>query len=123
MSVYTIISRIQLIVAVCFLFTPIMLSAQEDDPSLINVTTLEQLDAIRYDTDGDGIASSQVYTDSFGTPSCAGSCYGYELMNDLDFRESKWAEDATGPDAVSGGWPPIGDAMILLMLLLTEMVI
>ena len=120
MSTYTIIFRIQLIVTVGLLLTPVMLSAQSDDPSLINVTTLEQLHAMRYDLNGDGEVDDniprtgrvdndniQAYADAFGTPSCPNFCRGYELMNDLDFAGSKWAKGATGPDAEPEGWLPI----------------
>ena len=106
-----------------------------DDPTLINITNLEQLDAMRYDLDGDGTPTGAAdditaYEAAFGLAvdaviSCTGGCTGYELMNDLDFEDadsngtaddkSIWAEGAyadgindpvTG--AVEGGWLPIG---------------
>ena len=90
-----------------------MLSAQSDNPNLINISTLEQLDAIRYDMDGDGIvddnANIGAYTSAIGASNCAGACRGYELIRDLDFAGSKWAEGATGPDAVAEGWEPISE--------------
>ena len=98
------------IAAVCLLFTSALLAAQPtDDPNLINITTLDQLDAIRYDLDGNGVvdaaANATAYAAAFGTPSCAGTCTGYELTASLDFASSRWAEGGT----VSGGWVPIGD--------------
>ena len=99
--------------------------APADDPNLINITTLEQLDAIRYDLNGNGradnTAGATAYSTAFGTPSCAGNCQGYELRNDLDFNDtdavmpgnqlSIWAENAVSTsvtNAVTGGWVPIG---------------
>ena len=106
----TVYSRSKQIAVVCLLFTSSLLAAQPtDDPNLINVTTLEQLNAIRYDLDGDGAADETedetAYQTAFGTPTCPDGCDGYELMADLDFTDSDWAEDGS----VSGGWLPIGD--------------
>ena len=93
-----------------------------DDAALINITTLEQLDAMRYDLDGDGVASigdEAAYLAAFGTPSCASSCTGYELMKSLDFEDadgdgtaddkSIWAEGSTVAGAVAEGWLPLAD--------------
>ena len=99
-----------------------VLQAQSDDPQLINITTLKQLNAIRYDLDGDGsptVAGRTEYTNAFGgTVRCRGyrGCRGYELMNDLDFKNgstntanfSIWAEGSTASDARAVGWAPIG---------------
>ena len=79
-----------------------------NDNNLIEVTTLEQLNAMRYDLDGDGVPSGTLenklaYYTAFRTSragSFCESCAGYELMNDLDFSGSSWA---TGT-----GWEPIG---------------
>ena len=78
--------------------------AADDDPRLIDITTLEQLNAIRYDPDGDGTSSSNVsdYEAAFPNASdrtCADGCTGYELMTDLDFEGSDYA--------TSTGWIPI----------------
>ena len=81
-----------------------------DGDNLIEVRTLAQLNAIRYDLDGNGgvSASDQAnYTAAFPNPAAgmgcasgAGNCDGYELMADLDFA---------GSDYGSGvGWTPIG---------------
>ena len=93
------------------------------DISLIDITTLEQLDAMRYDLDGDGVASigdEAAYLAAFGAPSCTDGCTGYELMESLDFEDadgdgtaddkSIWAEGSTVAGAVAEGWPPIGGA-------------
>ena len=89
-----------------------------DDASLINVTSLAQLDAIRWDLDGDGTADNPTdstdpddanaqtqgaaYTAAFPSVTCPDDgCKGYELTRDLNFRGSKWASGE--------GWEPIGE--------------
>ena len=106
--------------------------APADDPNLINITTLEQLDAIRYDLNGNGRADAPADVDKYngsGAPftvaqtTCSPDlCRGYELRNDLDFNDtdavmpgnqlSIWAENAVSTsvtNAVTGGWVPIRD--------------
>ena len=78
--------------------------AADDDPRLINITNLDQLDAVRYDPDGDGTPSRNVSDYEAAFPdaadrTCADGCTGYELMADLDFEGSDYA---TGT-----GWIPI----------------
>ncbi len=81
---------------------------------LIEVTTLAQLNAIRYDLNGDGAADSATnqatYAAAFPYPAggavCTTTCTGYELMADLDF-------DTDGTPGVGSGdeyptWTPIG---------------
>ena len=86
-----------------------------DGDGLIEVSTLAQLDAIRWDLDGDGNSLNSGYADAFsgaaanmGCPS--GGCSGYELSAVLDFDT-----DASGSvDRLDGfwnsglGWEPIG---------------
>ena len=99
-----------------------------DNEQLINITTLEQLDAIRHDLDGDGVPTNDpattlveeaaLYRTAFGLSSvenntCTGECKGYELMNDLDFNDtepssngkqlSKWSKYAAAPSTYPGG--------------------
>ena len=90
-----------------------------DTDGLIEVSTLEQLNAIRYDLDGngEGITNEAAYSAAFGIGICT-HCIGYELINDLDFNDSnndgtandrsKWAEGSTASDRVIAGWEPIG---------------
>ena len=82
----------------------------EDDDGLIDIDTLEELNAIRYQLDGTGYRSSE------GAPKVVvgcpeNKCKGYELMEDLDFNDntsysnaavnkSRWTEGV--------GWQPIG---------------
>ena len=89
--------------------------------NLIDVTTLEQLDAIRYDLDGNGTpsgttAEQAAYRTAFGLTgmnnnTCTGDCGGYELRNNLDFAGTKW-ENPTGGTFTgtheTGGWTPLG---------------
>ncbi len=65
-----------------------------DDDNLIDITTLDQLNAIRYDLDGNGDpTATTTYNVAFpgrnagatGRMGCPDACAGYELLNDLDF--------------------------------------
>ena len=71
---------------------------------LIEVTTLEQLNAIRYDLDGDGVADNPsntvAYTNAFPGLDPNHTYRGYKLMNNLDFAGSAWSSNQ--------GWDPIG---------------
>ena len=125
--------RVRAILALLLFLSSASLWAQSDDATLINITTLAQLDAIHYDMDGDGMvdasasmADSISYETAFslarkGSITCTGGCSGYELRNNLDFEDadgngtaddkSIWAEGAGGAGvsgAVAGGWEPLG---------------
>ena len=82
-----------------------------DEDGLIEVSTLEQLNAIRYDLDGNGedITNEAAYSAAFGIGICTG-CTGYELMNDLDFNDANsYASDTINTNWTTGsGWEPIG---------------
>ena len=74
-----------------------------DNDGLIEIRNLAQLDAIRYDLDGDGASEDNAYAVAFpdaasgmGCPSS--NCTGYELAADLDF----------GSTVSAHGWEPIG---------------
>ena len=90
-----------------------------DDDGLIEITELEQLDAIRHDLNGDGVPTTDgatAYAAAFSTvgdrQACGGltGCVGYELADNLDF-------DTNGDGAGAGdtywnagaGWEPIED--------------
>ena len=90
-----------------------VLQAQSDDPQLINITNLEQLDAMRYDLDGDGVAdvvSDQTAYHVVFSGLATGSYKGYELMVNLDFEvASSYASSTINMDWTTGsGWEPIG---------------
>ena len=110
-------------------FLYLLIDRDGNDNGLIDITSLEQLDAIRYDLDGDGTPSGDAaavsaYEAAFGLTagaaiSCTGGCSGYELMTNLDFednasyadgsREVAWIDPANGGTASTTGWLPIGD--------------
>ncbi len=103
-----------------------------DNDNLIEIRTLEQLDAVRYDLDGNGTADNNAdsYTAAFpdavtgmgcapidGTPTCT----GYELARSLDFNDdasyaeatraankADWTPNATA-NPTNNGWTPIGN--------------
>ena len=89
-----------------------------DDDGLIEVSTLAQLNAIRWDLNGDGDSGDSDYAKltavffnadtSMGCP--ASGCVGYELMNDLDFdTNSDSVVDADDEYWNDGkGWDSIG---------------
>ena len=88
---------------------------------LISITNLEQLNAIRYDLDGDGepdegtdFTSKALYIDLFPALAPSDITYsGYKLMQDVDFDvtgsyasgsvDQNWSEGEDG-----SGWEPIG---------------
>ena len=88
-----------------------------DGDGLIEVDSLTQLDAIRWDLDGDGISDNADYTVAFsgtgtGTLCSVATCAGYELTANLDFDTNGNGEADAG-DAYwhrGGGWIPIGDS-------------
>ena len=96
-----------------------------DGDGLLEITTLAQLNAVRYDLDGDGSPSSgneTAYNAAFGNAAsglgCPSTgCTGYELSANLDFNTNNSAKSSTNPaGADSGdtywnsgnGWDPIG---------------
>ena len=102
--------------------TPAEIDYDRNDDSLIDVFTLAQLNAMRWDLDGDGTASAgneASYAAAFpnaGLGCGATACRGYELAANLDFdtdgdgaTHTKGVGDA-GDDYHNGGsgWEPIG---------------
>ena len=88
-----------------------------DDDNLIEVGNLAQLDALRYDLNGNGLVDDmsdwRSYYGAFPQSSllgCPDGCAGYELTASLDFDTN----NSGGPDAGDdywnggGGWAPIG---------------
>ena len=89
-----------------------------DADGLIEVATLAQLDAIRWDLDGDGTSTDPGYATAFpeaptGMGCPATGCAGYELVADLDFdTDGDGAVDADDAYWNAGqGWAPIGGAL------------
>ena len=89
-----------------------------DDDGLIEIEWLEQLDAVRWDLDGDGVVDDEgnaekyaaAFPDAAEGMGCAEGCRGYELTRDLDFKSARsYASGAVNSRWTSGnGWLPIG---------------
>ena len=88
-----------------------------DNDDLIEITTLEQLNAIRWDLDGDGVpvsADSTSYAAAFPNAAadmgCATTCAGYELNRSLDFNDdaSYAATSHKATWTTCSGWEPLG---------------
>ena len=92
-----------------------------DDNGLIEVSTLAQLNAIRWDLDGDGAADdaandddyAAAFPDSPGNMVCSTEtgCAGYELAADLDFDTNDSGDADSGDEYWNGGsgWEPISN--------------
>ena len=88
-----------------------------DGDKLIEISYLEQLDAIRYDPNGDGTADdtgdATAYAAAFpvgsGQSVCVDGCNGYELLNDLNFGVvGSYRSGAVNTAWTTGnGWTPI----------------
>ncbi len=90
-----------------------------DDDGLIEIRALEQLNAVRWDLDGDGEVDDQANRDAYAAAfpnaltgmGCPDSgCDGYELARDLDFDDAgSYASGAVNAKWTGGaGWLPIG---------------
>ncbi len=91
------------------MFADIATHRDKDGDGLIEIETLEDLHAIRYQPDGSGYRASS--TASKITTGCPDNgCEGYELVRDLDFLDeasySSLPNRATWTSGV--GWQPIG---------------
>ena len=85
---------------------------------LIEIEYLEQLNAVRFDLDGNGRADTESGTDAYaaafptsaGESVCDSSCNGYELTRSLDFDETdSYASGQVNTAWNTGsGWLPIG---------------
>ena len=95
-------------------------SYDTDRDGLIEVSSLMQLNAVRWDLDGDGLPDSSagiagfaaafpVSQDGMGCPDS--ECSGYELISDLDFDTNGNGRADAGDDYWNDGegWAPIGD--------------
>ena len=81
---------------------------------MIGVFNLEQLNAIRYDLDGDGRSDDrrnpEAYDAAYPDASSCKRCIGYELARPLDFDDpGSYASGTVNPGWTTGdGWLPIG---------------
>ena len=88
-----------------------------DDDGLIEIEWLEQLNAVRWDLDGDGVvdddsngeAYSKAFPDAVNGMGCADGCQGYELIRDLDFKKTSGYRSGSVNDKWTrgDGWLPI----------------
>ena len=88
-----------------------------DNDRLIEVSTLAQLDAIRYDLNGNGLVDGATWEPYYAAFSmgalemgCPDRCIGYELAANLDF-DTDGSGIADSPDTYwnsGAGWAPIG---------------
>ena len=81
-----------------------------DNDNLIDVTSLAQLNAIRYDLNGDGtvaatdtMAYNAAFPNAMSSMGCAATCTGYELMNNLDFDTDGSYPNWTGIGVAASG--------------------
>ena len=94
-----------------------------DGNRLIEINTLAQLNAVRWDLDGDGFPESSTHRQSYiaafpgadftsgGRMGCpSGNCVGYELTADLDFDTDNDNDVDSNDDYPN--WTPIGGNLI-----------
>ena len=90
-----------------------------DDDGLIEISTLEQLNAVRWDLNGTGVSDSSsnaghynsAFPNALAGMGCPNSgCRGYELARSLDFdNPSSYASRSVNTSWTQGqGWLPIG---------------
>ena len=93
-------------------------SYDTDGDGLIEVSDLMQLNAVRWDLDGDGSPSSNAtgynaaFPNAIAGMGCPDSgCSGYELISDMDFDTNGNGRADAGDDYWNDGegWLPIGD--------------
>ena len=91
-----------------------------DSDGLIDISTIEELNNIRYNLEGTSYKTSDSDT-GIATGCPTDGCSGYELMRSLNFDagahyasgavNNNWRPDNTTPDkATNAGWAPIGNA-------------
>ena len=83
-----------------------------DDDGLIEINYLDQLNAMRWDADGDGAGGGSDYDAAFPDAApgmgCPSGCTGYELEADLNFDTNGGSGADSGDDYWNGGrgWAP-----------------
>ena len=88
-----------------------------DDDGLLEIKWLEQMNAVRWDLDGDGVVDNGGYAEAYSEAfpnavngmGCADGCRGYELTRDLDFKKtSSYRAGTLNEKWTRGdGWLPI----------------
>ena len=82
-----------------------------DDDGLIEIYYLEDLDAIRHQTDGSGYRANSTVVVKITTGCPADQCSGYEITRHLDFSNDTHYQDLSNKATwtTGEGWLPIGD--------------
>ena len=99
-----------------FISTSLRAKIDDDDDGLIDIYYLEDLDAVRYSSDGSGYQAS-ADADPIGCGEDGNEmCRGYELATNLDFNDAQsyvdnenMAKWATNDDRSNPGWIAIAD--------------
>ena len=93
--------------------TSTLMDYDSDDDGLIEISNLDQLNAVRWDRDGTAPGNLNVYAKAFPSAvagmGCPSGCSGYELANDLNF-DTNGNYEADGGDAYwnnGAGWEPL----------------
>ncbi len=83
-----------------------------DHDGLIEISTPEQLNHIRYNLEGTSYRTVAGATG--GTPAgCPNRiCRGYELSANIDLGSTRWGSAYVGVDKVAEGWEPIGNCSV-----------
>ena len=87
------------------------LDVDKDDDGLIELSSLEGLDAMRYALNGEGYREN-INADVVATGCPMSKCRGYELVVDLDFKDDASYRNPTVNKnrwLQGEGWQPIGD--------------
>ncbi len=86
-----------------------------DTDGLIDINTIQKLNAIRWDLNGDGTPDSGhatnyngVFSNAATNLGCPGPCTGYELTADLDFNTGDAVRTDDTYHNSGAGWEPIG---------------
>ena len=119
LAVHLLVPLLVLVAASVSAQTPVDYDGNDD--GLIEVSTLAQLNALRWDLDGDGAADATAndsdYAAAFPNAAsgmgCPSTCSGYELTADLDFdTNGDGRTDQAGDNYWNdgSGWEPIGDS-------------
>ena len=105
-TIFTHIYRVRAILALLFLSSA-SLWAQSDDATLTNITNLEQLHAIRYDLNGDGVVSFTTAASLTGSPMFSDRAAVVAVMGDTSayaeaFQSGAFYAAADGIAAATG---------------------
>ena len=95
--------------------TVVTVDYDADGDGLIEIASLAQLNAVRWDLDGNGTSTNAGYAAAFpyakADMGCGSACSGYELAASLDFDTNGNGSADSGDTYWNGGagWTPIGD--------------